>query len=204
MAISSEARITCTRCKETLPLDRFYFRKSKNRLETRCKACIKIFNREYYEKNTEQIKRINTIYRQQHWEERAEKRKSYHKSRHLRLKMEALKRIGLECVCCGEKMFEFLSIDHVNEDGDRHRREINNRNIYEWLSNNNYECSYELQTLCFNCNFGKQYNNGVCPHRERSETIRKEYTSSEVEAPSPWGEIVGIDSTAGGSVIISR
>lgn len=56
-------------------------------------------------------------------------------------------------------------------DGSQHRRAIGGRNLYEWLWNGGDASEYELQTLCFNCNFAKRYNGGVCPHQERSETI---------------------------------
>jgi hypothetical protein len=44
---------------------------------------------------------------------------------------EALRRTVLErysngvfrCACCGESRFEFLTLDHVNNDGKHHRRQ---------------------------------------------------------------------------------
>ena len=71
---------------------------------------------------------------------------------------------GKECSCCGEKELKFLSIDHINGNGTKHRKEIKTR-IYGWLVRNNYPKGF--QTLCFNCNWGRYRNNGICPHKDK-------------------------------------
>ena len=74
---------------------------------------------------------------------------------------------GAICNCCGETQPEFLSIDHINNDGAEHRREIGNSGsrIYQWLRIHNFPEGF--QVLCMNCQTGKRINNGVCPHQER-------------------------------------
>lgn len=68
-----------------------------------------------------------------------------------------------ECACCQETTFEFLTIDHINNDGAQHRKSINHSNIYVWLRKNNYPSGF--QVLCMNCNFAKgKY--GMCPHQK--------------------------------------
>ncbi len=71
---------------------------------------------------------------------------------------------GRQCVCCEEKELKFLSIDHIDGDGTKHRKEIKCR-IYEWLVRNNYPKGF--QVLCFNCNWGRYRNKGVCPHKDK-------------------------------------
>ncbi len=71
---------------------------------------------------------------------------------------------GKKCSCCGEKELKFLSIDHINGNGEKHRKEIY-RNINTWLVKNNYPKGF--QVLCFNCNWGRYKNNGVCPHKNK-------------------------------------
>jgi hypothetical protein len=56
---------------------------------------------------------------------------------------------GRFCSCCGETEMLFLTIDHVNGDGGKHRKELNGKKIYAWLRQNNYPEGY--QVLCFNC-----------------------------------------------------
>jgi hypothetical protein len=73
---------------------------------------------------------------------------------------------GPICTCCGETNLECLSIDHINNDGAKHRKEINgdprdNRNLYIWLRNHGFPPGF--QVLCMNCNFAKGHF-GECPH----------------------------------------
>jgi hypothetical protein len=72
---------------------------------------------------------------------------------------------GSVCVCCGEKESRFLQIDHINNDGNIHRRQLGAKNIYSWLRQQDYpKDNYQL--LCANCNYGKKINKGVCPHND--------------------------------------
>lgn len=73
---------------------------------------------------------------------------------------------GPICVCCGEKERKFLCIDHVNNDGSSHRKEVQGGMLYNWLKKNNYPKGF--QVLCCNCNFGKHLNGGICPHADSS------------------------------------
>lgn len=70
---------------------------------------------------------------------------------------------GPVCACCGETIYEFLTIDHMNNDGADHRRAIG-QHLYRWLIENDYPEGF--QVLCMNCNYGKQRNGGVCPHKD--------------------------------------
>jgi len=81
---------------------------------------------------------------------------------HFHKKLIALAHYGGEppkCVCCGETEPRFLTIDHINGDGDKHRRAIsNNRSFsggpfYGWLIKNNFPEGY--QVMCSNCNMAK-------------------------------------------------
>ena len=82
---------------------------------------------------------------------------------------------GKECVCCGER-YEFLTLDHIDGNGGKHRKEISpkggyNRGgqvFYRWVIKNNFP-NY-LQALCWNCNLAKHIY-GICPHqKERNDT----------------------------------
>lgn len=81
---------------------------------------------------------------------------------------------GYVCRCCGESNPLFLTLDHIYNDGAKHRREIRNRStgtwtMYGWLKANNYPSI--MQVLCYNCNMGKARNKGICPHKH--EYIQK-------------------------------
>jgi hypothetical protein len=72
---------------------------------------------------------------------------------------------GNKCACCGESNILFLSIDHINGGGTKHRQEIGRTPIYRWLIKNNFPEGY--QTLCMNCNCAKAWW-GKCPHQTKS------------------------------------
>lgn len=83
----------------------------------------------------------------------------------MRLKVEVFTAYGNRCVCCGESNIKFLTLDHVNNDGRLHRKTVKSgRRVYAWAKKNGYPDS--LRLLCWNCNCGRHYNNGVCPHEE--------------------------------------
>ena len=79
---------------------------------------------------------------------------------------EAITHYGGKCTCpgCGESNIEFLAFDHVDNDGSKHRRELNagqRRNFARWLKQNNWPTNIRL--LCHNCNCARGYY-GYCPH----------------------------------------
>lgn len=73
---------------------------------------------------------------------------------------------GYVCTCCGETEKIFLTIDHINNDGAKHRKEIGSSNLYRWLRDNKYPEGF--QVLCMNCQWGKRNcYGGVCPHQSK-------------------------------------
>ena len=69
---------------------------------------------------------------------------------------------GHRCVCCGEDVEEFLTIDHVNGGGRRFFRATNGH-VYRALIRDGFP--RDIQILCMNCNFGRRLT-GVCPHQQ--------------------------------------
>lgn len=72
---------------------------------------------------------------------------------------------GNKCQCCGEVQQEFLTIDHINNDGSKQRKQNRSQcHIYRWIIKNGFP--QDLQILCYNCNMGKARNRGMCPHKK--------------------------------------
>jgi hypothetical protein len=92
------------------------------------------------------------------------KAKRFSKTR--RLKIKVLMHYGAKCVCCGESQIEFLTLDHINNDGAKHKRTIKKRGsqFYRWIVQNLYPNF--LRVLCWNCNCALG-SFGYCPHAER-------------------------------------
>lgn len=78
---------------------------------------------------------------------------------------------GAICICCGEREFSFLSVDHIENNGADHRRELNPKygtggaRFYGWLKRSRFPKGF--QVLCMNCQWGKKLNAGICPHKEK-------------------------------------
>lgn len=81
------------------------------------------------------------------------------------LKAAAIEHYGKACACCGESIYEFLCIDHINGGGNKHRKMLGcSRNFFSWLRRNGYPEGF--RTLCHNCNQSLGYN-GYCPHQQK-------------------------------------
>lgn len=76
---------------------------------------------------------------------------------------------GYRCVCCGVDERLFLSIDHINNDGNVERKSgaysSSGTAFYLWLRKQGFPAGY--QVLCMNCQVGKHRNGGVCPHQRK-------------------------------------
>lgn len=132
------------------------------------------YNREYNRRNHEKLSKRKREYYQEHkeyfkqkaddWYKR-NKGKVAEKARILREKV--ITHYGGKCVCCGETEIKFLAVDHKNNDGAVHRREIGTNIIYKWAVDNHYPD--KLQILCHNCNLAKAFY-GKCPHNKEKNT----------------------------------
>lgn len=74
---------------------------------------------------------------------------------------------GACCACCGESQIQFLSLDHINGNGNKHRKETGNaggHRFYRVLKKQGFPPGY--QVLCMNCNCGRHRNGGICPHKQ--------------------------------------
>ncbi len=149
------------------------------------------YSKAYYAENRGSVLSYQDKYRSEQWEKLAEKqvkfreknaaelkkkrsdpkyRELIHERNHayyLKRKVFVLGHYGatpLRCACCGDSHIEFLTLDHVNNDGAAHRKEIGAGQIYDWLIDNGFPAGF--QVLCMNCNFAKgKSRDHVCPHQ---------------------------------------
>jgi hypothetical protein len=83
-----------------------------------------------------------------------------------KLKLKVMDGYGNKCNCCGEAKIEFLTIDHVNNDGAKDKKNDRSYSTYRLcrrIIKENFPNNYQI--LCFNCNCGRQVNGGICPHK---------------------------------------
>lgn len=130
----------CSRCKRTKFLVK-NFHKDKNRKSgfyPVCKLCVSMYQTNYQAK----YKKI------------------------------VFDHYGNKCVCkhgksiCGENTPEFLSIDHINGNGKKHRNrnKVSGSNFYRFITLK-LKFPKNLQILCHNCNLAKGFYGG-CPHNK--------------------------------------
>lgn len=82
------------------------------------------------------------------------------------LKKKVMNYYGGKCECCGESEIAFLTLDHINNDGSKQRKELKRKgggdHFYLWVIKNDFP--KDLRILCFNCNCGRRH--GICPHQK--------------------------------------
>ena len=99
------------------------------------------------------------------------------RQRYRQTKAEFLEAYGSRCVCCGETESDFLTADHVNNDGAQHRMALkqgkkragSGSTFYRWLKQHHWPAIFQI--LCYNCNCAKGFF-GECPH-ERARREQK-------------------------------
>jgi len=137
--------------------------------------------KKYYKKNKDEINKKRRKYNKKpevkkrkvrefkRWREKNKeklliKNREYHKKYREKAKRLVFEHYGNKCACCGESNIKFLSIDHINGGGTKHKKQTYSKNAL-WIVKNNFPKGFQI--LCFNCNWGKYNNGGVCPHKDK-------------------------------------
>lgn len=97
--------------------------------------------------------RPNPEYRKAYYEANKDKIKEALKRYYLATRREAFVHYGRNCSECKESNEGFLTLDHINDDGAKHRRTIGS-NLYLWAKRNHYPPV--LQTMCYSCQWTKE------------------------------------------------
>lgn len=200
----------CYHCKLNLPEENFSKNKSKpDGLGDECKSCKKITDKKYREKHINHIKKQKHNYYLQNTEEIIERTSQYSKDN--RNKCNAWYKISKEnlknkvfshycenaiikCRHCGKDNIDILTLDHINNNGNEHRKQLFNKhiggyNFYQWVKKNNFPPDY--QVLCHNCNFIKFVNNAQ-PKKPTNQQLNRIAYSRKLKAEclSHYGGIV--------------
>jgi hypothetical protein len=143
----------CCSCKEVKDVSSFVKNKTKkDGLSTECNDCRKLYLSEYYKVHKQ------TMLAQS---------KSKGKERHANAKklcIEYYSNGTNKCICCGESIYEFLSLNHINGGGNKDRKTFKGaRTFCEYLVKNNYPNG--LNVMCYNCNLSYGFF-GYCPHQK--------------------------------------
>lgn len=115
-----------------------------------------MYNKQYY---------LNVLeYRKQYRKDNRARLNSYNKELHAKAKQLIFEHYGNKCSCpkCPEVNPKFLTVDHINNDGYKLRKKQGRYALYRWIINNNFPDTIRL--MCWNCNSGRYWNEGICPH----------------------------------------
>jgi hypothetical protein len=115
----------------------------------------KKYQSDYYLKNRNKQLEDARIYREENREILRKKYRKYDiikKQKRQEKKIIIFNQYGNKCVKCQESNLDFLTIDHINEDGNIHRKKVNSCMLYDWIIDNNFPNTVQL--LCYNCNSG--------------------------------------------------
>jgi hypothetical protein len=164
----------CVTCKQVKLLGEFpKNRTTKDGLHKQCRACLSAAEKRRWGEDPEGM-RARSREKQQRWRD-AHPEYNLTKQREFRrrTRLDVLEHYGgspPSCACCGETIRQFLTLDHINGGGNNHRREMGGATeLYLWLKRRGYPEGFRV--LCFNCNAGRHWNGGVCPHQANCSTI---------------------------------
>lgn len=107
---------------------------------------------------------VDLKYKQSPAKNRERCRKWHHRNK--KLVLDHYSNGSARCSCCGETELVFLTLDHTDGLGAKHRKEIfgagtGGAAIYRWVIKNGFPDLFRV--LCFNCNFAF-HTLGSCPH----------------------------------------
>ena len=170
---------TCKKCHTERPIEEFRFTNKKRGWKAwECKTCEKRRIQKWYVESKQRIRQLYASPEGKEIREKARKnvanwQKGKGRDKHNANALHYYYRLqeatfnaygGYKCNCCGETEPLFLTIDHVNNDGNKHRKKFQSTGdgLYKWLKQNGYPEGF--QVLCMNCNHGKRRNGGICPH----------------------------------------
>jgi hypothetical protein len=194
----------CRKCGASKPLEDFAIVYAKNKRgqnyrQHTCASCARDVHAERMRKARARSPKRYRKHQREHYKRNHSRVREQAQASRRRAKLRVLEAYGgAVCVCCSETSLSMLTIDHVNNDGRKHREEIGKlykydtgkqalvAEMYTWLEKNGFPSGF--QVLCYNCNMSKHRNKGVCEHKlNEGSTTRAEARSLEAIAKRSSG-----------------
>ena len=173
---------TCCRCRRSKSSADFNRNSSKrDGLAPQCKECSAAYGKVWYQKNRKHKAELQRKWAQKNRDKINARRRDFFKYNNIKLrarqkryyknlKLDMIAAYGGQCVCCGIKAPEFLSINHKDGKGHEERKKLYGSGqcgagvaFYARLKKRGWpKDNYEL--MCYNCNCSNGFF-GYCPHR---------------------------------------
>jgi len=161
---------TCTRCKVEKPITEFRLLHKRYR-HSYCNDCFREYHREWT--NSPAGQRWQKANNKRFHKRRPNYGADYQRQRRLGMWERIFTTYGRVCVCCGEAEPAFLTVDHVNNDGGADRKKHGNSAAFRWWLSNQPAKLPDYAMMCFNCNLGRERNNGICPHQPKLTLVER-------------------------------
>ena len=126
-----------------------------------CRACRRARDARHREAHRDEYRKASREWRQRN-PARARELSRQHDQR---LREEVISAYGGRCACCGETIFDFLTLDHINGGGSAHRKSTHGK-VYTQLRREGFPDGYRV--LCWNCNWAAS-RHGACPYHRDSQ-----------------------------------
>ena len=157
LKLSKKQPSICNKCNIPLTNDNT----TKSYYGNICRACYNLYHKKVQPKHGKRYYVKTKEQRAGYFKIRAEQKKKDRWA--VRLEVVSHYSPDMCCVKCGFNDIRALSVDHINSDGSKHRKEDKSaRFIYKWLKKHDYPEGFQI--LCMNCNFIKRYENNEMPH----------------------------------------
>jgi len=154
----------CSHCHEIRPIDDFYRNSwAKDQYQGWCKSCSNKHRQHYRETHLDREKQVTHERYLRSRDEILIRERDRNQQRKALLVAHYSNNAN-RCVCCGESDMRFLTIDHINGNGSKHRKSSKcgtGSVFYRWLIKEGMPEGY--QALCYNCNLARTWH-GKCSH----------------------------------------
>lgn len=157
----------CPKCNVYKELDNFHnSKRAKDGKVGTCKQCLKeVYDSEEGQKRAKRLYHSRKDKIQKYVDENRESIRLRNRNLTKRYKTDVVNHYGGKCDCCGESRLEFMTLEHINGDGGKKRKNKEHPKtgyaLYKWIIKNGYPTFFGI--LCYNCNIAKGFY-GYCPH----------------------------------------
>jgi len=159
----------CKTCGLEKPISEFSKRTgTKKGIRGDCKDCINLKHRLWWKKTEDERLQYSKKYYANNREKIIKQKVSGNLKYRRLARLDCIEHYSNgtnACACCGENHLEFMSIDHINGNGRKHREHINEY-LPLYLKRNGYPKGYRI--LCHNCNLSIGFY-GYCPHEVEND-----------------------------------
>jgi hypothetical protein len=156
-----------------------------------CKECRSRYNKRYRQAHIDELYEYHQQYDKQYRQDNSLDISRQMKQIHLDLKIETFNQYGgCQCTLCKINDIDMLSIDHIFNNGNEHRKNLGingGHQFYYWLKKYGFPDKDKYRVLCMNCQFKEKERNRILNNSEIAIYDRKHRLSIKTLAINTYG-----------------